>query len=73
VEVRVPVPVPLLEGGMKGSMLLDLSALFFLRRTTKNAPIMKIRATTTPPTTPIIMPVLELLLDEAFSERHEVV
>jgi hypothetical protein len=37
---------------MKGSMLLDLSALFFLRRTTKNAPIMKIRATTTPPTTP---------------------
>jgi hypothetical protein len=36
---------------MKGSMLLDLSALFFLRRMTKHAPIMKITATT-PPTTP---------------------
>jgi hypothetical protein len=36
---------------MKGSMLLDFSALFFLRRMTKHAPRMKTRAAT-PATTP---------------------
>jgi hypothetical protein len=39
---------------MKGSMLLDFSAFFFLRRMTKHAPRMQTRAAT--PATPATMP-----------------